>query len=103
MLQQWLAVGYTVLDLTDPRFEPQTYRSRDECVTARPTGRLLRNLPTHFNSYFTNVAVWQHLTIYPGFQKLLSTLHLIVVQCLFIQNKIIVFIILSFVSGTKKI
>ena len=25
------------INLTDPRFEPQTYRSRDECITARPT------------------------------------------------------------------
>ena len=29
----------TSLDLTGPRFEPQTSRSRDERVTARPTGR----------------------------------------------------------------
>ena len=35
-LQQWRAVGDTVFDLTVPRFEPQTYRSRDEHVTARP-------------------------------------------------------------------
>ena len=28
-----------VSNLTDPRFEPQTFRSRDERVTARPTGR----------------------------------------------------------------
>ena len=28
-------------NLTGPRFEPQTSRSRDERVTARPTGRLL--------------------------------------------------------------
>ena len=27
-------------DLTGPRFEPQTFRSRDERVTARRTGRL---------------------------------------------------------------
>ena len=27
-----------VSNLTGPRFEPQTYRSRDERVTARPTG-----------------------------------------------------------------
>ena len=37
--QQWRAVGNTVSNLTGPRFEPQTSRSRDECVTARPTGR----------------------------------------------------------------
>ena len=29
----------TVSDLTGPRFEPLTSRSRDERVTARPTGR----------------------------------------------------------------
>ena len=29
----------TVSDLTGPRFEPQTSRSRDERVTARPIGR----------------------------------------------------------------
>ena len=40
MLQRWRAVGNTVSDLTGPRFEPQTSRSRDERVTARPTGRL---------------------------------------------------------------
>ena len=39
MLQRWRAVGNTVSDLTGPRFEPQTPRSRDERVTARPTGR----------------------------------------------------------------
>ena len=39
MLQRWRAVGNTVSDLTGPRFEPQTSRSRDERVTARPTGR----------------------------------------------------------------
>ena len=30
MSQRWLAVGNTVYDLTRPRFEPQTSRSRDE-------------------------------------------------------------------------
>ena len=38
--QRWRAVGNTVSDLTGPRFEPQTSRSRDKRVTARPTGRL---------------------------------------------------------------
>ena len=41
MAQRWRAVGNTVSDLTGPRFEPQTSRSRDERVTARPTGRIL--------------------------------------------------------------
>ena len=35
--QRWRAVGNTVSDLTGPRFEPQTSRSRDERVTVRPT------------------------------------------------------------------
>ena len=30
MSQRWRAVGNTVSDLTGPRFEPQTSRSRDE-------------------------------------------------------------------------
>ena len=37
MSQRWQAVGNTVSDLTAPRFEPQTSRSRDERATARPT------------------------------------------------------------------
>ena len=41
MLQQWRAVGNTVFDLTGPRYEPQASRSRDERVTARPTGQIL--------------------------------------------------------------
>ena len=35
MLQRWRAVNNTVSDLTGPRFEPHTSRSRDERVTAR--------------------------------------------------------------------
>ena len=38
MLQRWQAVSNNVSDLTGPRFEPQTSRSRDERVTARLTG-----------------------------------------------------------------
>ena len=37
MSQRWQLVGNTVSDLTGLRFEPQTSRSRDERVTARPT------------------------------------------------------------------
>ena len=37
--QRWRAVDKTVSDLTGPRFEPRTSRSRDKRVTARPTGR----------------------------------------------------------------
>ena len=35
--QRWQTVGNTVSDLTGPRFEPQTSRSRDERVIACPT------------------------------------------------------------------
>ena len=35
MLQRWRAIGNTVSDLTGPRFEAQTSRSRDARVTAR--------------------------------------------------------------------
>ena len=41
MSQWWRAVGNTVSDLTGPRFKPQTSRSRDKRVTARPTGRYI--------------------------------------------------------------
>ena len=37
MPQRLRAVGNTVSDLTGPRFEPQTSRSKDELVSARPT------------------------------------------------------------------
>ena len=40
MYQRWRAVDNTVSDLIGPRFEPQTSRSRDKCVTARPAGQL---------------------------------------------------------------
>ena len=39
MLPRWRAIGSTVFDLALSRFKPQTSRSRDERVTARPTGR----------------------------------------------------------------
>ena len=38
MLQRWQAVGSTVSDLSGPRFEPQTSRSRNERIIARPSG-----------------------------------------------------------------
>ena len=44
MLQRWQAVGNTVSDLIGPRFDPLTSSSRDERVTARPTGRLSSNV-----------------------------------------------------------
>ena len=48
MLQRWRAVGNTVSDLTGRRFEPQTFRSRDERVTARPTCRFTRKPKTRY-------------------------------------------------------
>ena len=41
MSQRWRNVGNIVSDLTGPRVEPQTFHSRDERVTARPTGWLV--------------------------------------------------------------
>ena len=35
----WQAVGNTMPDLTSPKFEPLTSRSRDERVAARPNSR----------------------------------------------------------------
>ena len=43
MPQKWQAIGNTVSDLTGPRFEPQTSRSRGERVTAQPTGIVVNN------------------------------------------------------------
>ena len=37
--QRWQTVGIAVSNLNGPRFEPQTSRSRDERVTARPIDR----------------------------------------------------------------
>ena len=39
MSHRWRAIGNAVSDLTGPRFEPQTTRSREERVTARTTGQ----------------------------------------------------------------
>ena len=36
--QRWRVVGKTVFDLTSPRFESQTSRSKDKHVTAQSTG-----------------------------------------------------------------
>ena len=44
MLQRWRFVDNRVSDLTGPRFELQTSRSRDDRVTARPTGRMFANI-----------------------------------------------------------
>ena len=55
MSQRWRAVGNTVSDLTGLRFEPQTSRSRDERVTARPTGRSIANI---INSLIDTSSTW---------------------------------------------
>ena len=56
MSQQWRPVGNSVSDLTGPRFEPQTSRSKNERITVRPTVSLER--------YFTRVFKWGQV-IYP--------------------------------------
>ena len=43
MLQQWRAVGNSMSELTGLRFEPQTFCSKDESVTTRPTGQFSRS------------------------------------------------------------
>ena len=61
MSQRWRSVGNTVSDLTGPRFEPQTSRSRDERVTARPTGTnfVLQLVPKVWRSIRANCGdVW---------------------------------------------
>ena len=68
MSQRWRAIGNTVSDLIDPRFELLTSRSRDERVTARPTDQntlkfyifclvcLANDLPAEFhNLMITNL------------------------------------------------
>ena len=53
MSQQWRPVGTIVFDLTGPRFEPQTSRSRDESVPldqhACSVLIVLRNITRHFH------------------------------------------------------
>ena len=46
-LKKWRAVCETVSDLTGPRFEPLTSRSRDNYVIARPTGRYNEFITEH--------------------------------------------------------
>ena len=48
-------LGYIVSDWTGPRLEPLTTRSRDERVTARPTGRFQQRVKTtQFDGVFRN-------------------------------------------------
>ena len=49
MSQQWRAISNTLSDLTGPRYEPQTFRSRDERVTARPVGRYKATIDDDFD------------------------------------------------------
>ena len=75
MLQRWRTVGNTVSDLTSQRFEPQTFRSKDERVTARPTGRLLLKLTVlnrnDFRYYLTHaVHLSMHLRSNSSFEVL---------------------------------
>ena len=58
MSQRWRAVANTVSDLTGPKFEPRTSRSRDERVTARPTGRYEKN-DNAVNSFYCSPQRWQ--------------------------------------------
>ena len=69
-----------------------------------------RNLSTHFNPYPASVAIWQQslenlknifLTMFYGFQKLLHTLRLLKLS-VYLQHKIIVPIISSFISSTNR-
>ena len=41
--QQWRAVINSVSDLTDKRFESPSSHSKDERVTARPTGKYFQS------------------------------------------------------------
>ena len=68
MLQRWRAVGNTVSDLTGPRFEPQTSGSRDERVTARPTGRSNIKITRILKKHFLII-----LSIWPSMNRLLSS------------------------------
>ena len=58
MLQRFRIVGDTVSDLTGPRFELQTFRSRDERVTDRPTGRfnIIQKNRKSMTSKFLNIS-----------------------------------------------
>ena len=58
MSQRWQMVDNTVSDLTGERFQPQTSRSRDECVTARPIGRLTLNQAANINNSKVFGRVW---------------------------------------------
>ena len=56
MSQRLRVGGNTASNLTGPNFKPQTFRSRNECVTARPAGRYGKKrffgCEKYFHSYF---------------------------------------------------
>ena len=54
MSSQWQTVDNTVSDLIGPRFGPQTSRSNDERVTARPTGRFKASAIQPIHSFYSN-------------------------------------------------
>ena len=66
-LPRWGAVSSAVFDLIGPRFEPQTYRFRDECVTARPTGRFLQQ-----NNHVGHIVSIVFIATIVGVRKLLK-------------------------------
>ena len=54
MLQGWRAIGNAVSNFTDPRFEPKTFRFRDESVTARLNARYLSR---YYRQYFEGALI----------------------------------------------
>ena len=55
MSQRWRAVGNTVSNLTGPRFEPQTYRSKDERVNIMPKYSLHTYVPDRLQGIGKNL------------------------------------------------
>ena len=67
---EWRAVGNTVSNLTSPKFEPQTSRSEDERVTARPTGYVIM----YSEIKITQIQVTKHSTLLIYFMQRRTTL-----------------------------
>ena len=65
-----LAVDNTVFDLTGPRYEPQTYRSRDECVTASSL-KLFTLYTTNYSVVTLSPHQRPHLILLIAFGRLL--------------------------------
>ena len=57
MSQQWQVIANTVSDLTGQRVEPQTSRSRDERITARPTclNQVVKSQKGLMTSFWSNI------------------------------------------------